>query len=49
MDVFDQALFLPEKSGHSLSFELVHWMLQDVVNRFQIGKVDVEEEKERNK
>jgi hypothetical protein len=49
MDVLGQALFLPEKSGHSLSFEFVHWMLQDVVNRFQIGKVNVEEKKEWNK
>jgi hypothetical protein len=45
MNVFGKASFLPEKLNYGLLLELAHLVLKDVINGFQMGKVDVGETK----
>jgi hypothetical protein len=49
MSILVQASFLPKKLDQNPLLELVHLMWKDVINEFQMGKVGVEEYKERNK
>jgi hypothetical protein len=49
MHTHRKASFLSDKPDHSSLHECTHLTAKDIINGFQLGKVDVEGDKERNK